>query len=152
MIEQQLKSFIDVAVNYFEKITPDGAIVKNPYIQFQDSVRLDFTGIIYISGSAEGLVYLTAPRPMLEDLAGVIGEEDSTEENLSDLIGEIANTISSNVRRDYGPSFQVSVPQVLAREMQFPHDLPPSFVLPIVWRSFDCFLVIALQEQSEPVE
>ncbi|MFQ3669935.1 MAG: chemotaxis protein CheX [Verrucomicrobiia bacterium] len=147
MIEQQLKSFIDVAEGYFRKVTPDGAQLMPPAIHFQGHELMDYTGIIQISGLTEGLVYITAPTEMLVELTQSLGDSNTDPDNLSDLIGEIANTISSNSRRDFGPQFKVSVPKVARRGQDFPFPLPPaSFVIPIRWRNHQCELVIALTE------
>jgi chemotaxis protein CheX len=147
MIEQQLKSFIDVAEGYFRKVTSDGAEMLPPAIHFQGHELLDYTGIIEISGVTEGLIYITAPQEMLVELTRSLGESETSPDNLADLIGEIANTISGNSRRDFGPQFRVSSPKVARRGEAFPLPLPPaSFVIPIRWRKHECELVIALKE------
>ncbi len=65
---------------------------------------------------------------------------------MRDLVGEVANTISGNARRDFGRDFIISVPSVLAGERP---DIPlkagtRSFVIPINWRSHSAKLIVSL--------
>ena len=52
--------------------------------------------MIGISGARKGIVYFTAPRGMLTVLLMRMQETDSSDENIKDLVGEVANTISGN--------------------------------------------------------
>jgi chemotaxis protein CheX len=66
---------------------------------------------------------------------------------MCDLVGEVANTISGNARRDFGKDFMISVPQVVAgdpEKVQTP-DNTRSFVIPINWRSHSAQLVVCLE-------
>ena len=73
----------------------------------------DYTGVINISGKREGVVYFTAPRAMLTVLLIKMHENDFSHENMCDLVGEGANTISGNARRDFGREFVISAPNVV---------------------------------------
>ena len=70
----------------------------------------DYTGVIGISGARNGIVYFTAPRGMLTVLLMRMQETDTSEENMKDLVGEVANTISGNARRDFGKDFSSRCP------------------------------------------
>jgi chemotaxis protein CheX len=68
-------------------------------------------------------------------------------ENLCDLVGEIANTLSGNARRDFGHQFKISVPSVVtgrgtARSNIRPRARP--IVIPIDWRNYHARLVVCL--------
>ena len=108
----------------------------------------DYTGIITITGKREGVVYFTAPRAMLTVLLMKMQESDFSHETMRDLVGEVANTISGNARRDFGRDFVISVPSVVAGERP---DIPAiaghcaRFVIPINWRSHSAKLVVALK-------
>ncbi len=74
-------------------------------------------------------------------------ETDMCQENLCDLVGEIANTFSGNVRRDFGHQFQISVPTVSVgrkNTLELPQDAHP-IVIPIGWRNYSSSLVVYLQ-------
>jgi len=65
-------------------------------------------------GARKGIVYFTAPRGMLTVLLMRMQETDTSDENIKDLVGEVANTISGNARRDFGKNFVISVPVIIA--------------------------------------
>jgi chemotaxis protein CheX len=76
-----------------------------------------------------------------------MNESDVSHDNLCDLVGEVANTISGNARRDFGKEFTISPPEVVtgsAREFQPPPGCRP-FVIPINWRSHSAKLVVCLK-------
>jgi len=52
---------------------------------------------------------------------------------MRDLVGEVANTISGNARRDFGRDFVISVPSVLSGEKPQIPQKPGlrSFIIPI---------------------
>ena len=105
-----------------------------------------FTGIIGISGARKGIVYFTAPRGMLTVLLMRMQETDTSDENIKDLVGEVANTISGNARRDFGKNFVISVPVVIAHDAEkltAPHTR--SYVIPINWRTHSAKLVVCLE-------
>jgi chemotaxis protein CheX len=74
-------------------------------------------------------------------------ESDFSHETMRDLVGEVANTISGNARRDFGRDFVISVPSVVAGERPEMPNMTGlrSFVIPINWRSHSAKLVVALR-------
>jgi chemotaxis protein CheX len=66
---------------------------------------------------------------------------------MCDLVGEVANTISGNARRDFGRDFVISVPNVVHGEHADVSAVPGrrSVVIPIHWRSHSAKLVVALK-------
>lgn len=107
----------------------------------------DYTGIINISGRREGVVYFSAPRAMLTVLLMKMRENDFSHENMCDLVGDVANTISGNARRDFGRDFLISVPNVVHGGRADVSVVPGrrSVVIPINWRSHSAKLVVALK-------
>jgi len=106
----------------------------------------EYTGIINISGKREGVVYFTAPKAMLTVLLMKMQENDFSHETMKDLVGEVANTISGNARRDFGRDFVISVPSVLSGEKPELAHKPGqrAFIIPINWRSHSAKLVVSL--------
>ena len=93
------------------------ATIGSPYLVTKGTPGVhDYTGVISISGKREGVVYFTAPRAMLTVLLMKMQETDFSHETMRDLVGEVANTISGNARKDFGRDFVISVPSVLAGE------------------------------------
>ena len=88
------------------------ASVGSPYLVNEGKPTVqEFTGLISIAGKRRGIVYFTASRPMLTVMLMRMGETELTQENMCDLVGEVANTISGNARRDFGKDFMISVPR-----------------------------------------
>ncbi len=148
MDESDVQVFIDGTMNYFSQGSDEPAVVSTPYLVANAiSIAKEFTGIIGVSGKRKGSVYFTAPRSMLKILLMSMGETDMSLDNVSDLVGEIANTISGNARREFGKDFMISVPVVVVGEPKsivMPERLH-SFVIPITWRSYEAFLVICIE-------
>jgi chemotaxis protein CheX len=148
MNETDLHFFIDSTVNYFEEVTNEKATAGIPYIKDDEPVVLEYTGIIGISGKRKGSVYVTSSETMLSTIAKVIlGLDEIGKGDIKDLVGEIANTISGNVRQAYGSDFMISVPVVVegkAKDIKLPDNIQ-SFVIPITWKEFKSFLVVCLE-------
>ena len=148
MLEQELKTFVDGTTNYFEVAAQQAASIGSPYLVTKGTPGVhDFTGVIQISGKREGVVYFTAPRAMLTVLLMKMQETDFSNETMRDLVGEVANTISGNARRDFGRDFVISIPSVMSGEqvdIPMTGDMRP-FVIPINWRSHSAKLVVALK-------
>jgi len=147
MTKVELETFVEGTTHYFQTAANQAASVGSPYLVAEGSPNVqEYTGVITIAGKRKGIVYFTASRPMLTVLLMRLGETDMTHENMCDLVGEVANQISGNARRDFGSEFMISVPRVVAG--QTPQQTPPnvrSFVIPINWRSHSAQLVVALE-------
>ena len=92
MKEEKLQVFIDGVQKYFaQMIIGEELVVGTPYlIENKIPSAKDFTGVIAISGKNQGVVYFTAPRELLERLLVLIGEKDTSEALMVDLVGEVA--------------------------------------------------------------
>jgi chemotaxis protein CheX len=148
MNETDLHFFIDSTLNYYEEVTNQKATAGIPYIKDESAVVLEYTGIIGISGKRKGSIYITTSEEMLKEIANIIlGLDDIGKEDIKDLVGEIANTISGNVRQAYGSDFMISVPVVVegqAKDIKMPDNIQ-SFVIPLTWRDHKSFLVVCLE-------
>ena len=148
MDERDISVFVDSVTHYFNHLGSERAEVQAPYLVERDELVLyDYTGIIGISGNRRGNIYFTAPKPMINYLLVSQGEPQLTHEHCSDMVGEIANTLSGNARRELGNEFMISVPMVM-------HGKPDqlmmarrsrSFVIPIKWRMYLAALVVSLE-------
>ena len=148
MDEQELRVFIDIVGQYFERQTNRLPELGSPHLGEPSALPIyDFTGVIGISGQRQGCVYFTAHRDLLRQLLLHVGESDISDNNLSDLVGEVANTISGNARRYFGPDFMISVPVVVegsAKAIQVPRSVK-AYILPLTWHKFEAALVVSLQ-------
>ncbi|MFK8010492.1 MAG: chemotaxis protein CheX [Marinicellaceae bacterium] len=148
MKKEDLQIFIDGATHYFDQMSESPAQIQTPYLEEKSfSINHEYTGIIGVSGKKKGCVYFTAPESLLKHLLLVMGEYDSSKNALSDLVGEVANTISGNARQYFGSEFMISVPVVVngkAESIRLPNTLR-SYVIPVVWRKYEAALVISLE-------
>ncbi len=149
MTAADIQVFLGGILAYFRTVsTSQQAEVGTPFVIDADFRVLHYTGIIGISGARKGCVYFTADREILVELARrILGEEAERNEDLIvDLVGEIANTISGQARRELGPNFNISVPVALAGRPERLKTMCrlPSFVIPIRWAEQKAFLVVCL--------
>jgi chemotaxis protein CheX len=148
MTEGEIMSVINIVTEYFANITAVPAVMGLPYIKRENDPVFDFTGIIGISGSRRGGVYYTAGRELLAEFgASILGDEELDDEALSDLAGEMTNTIAGNMREIFGPSFLISVPIILKGKIDniSMRLKPPVFVIPIKWKEYTSHLAVGLE-------
>lgn len=148
MIEERFQVFIDSVSNYFSQLNDDDMVIETPFLQENHiPVLSDYTGVIGITGNNKGLVYFTAPISLLQQMLITMRENDQSEDNLVDLVGEVANTIAGNARKQFGDEFNISVPLVFRGkpdDVIVPKD-KHSFIIPISWKNNKAAIVIFLQ-------
>ena len=147
MTEQDMTVFVKSVLTYFERISGESATAGIPRQKDNDSVMLDYTGIIGISGQRKGCVYFTTTNEMLREvITAVLGEEVVSEEATQNMAGEIANTIAGYAQESLGEGFLISVPVVVrgrAQDVALPE--VPSYVLPVDWKGHRAYLVVGVQ-------
>ena len=147
-LESEVGVFVDGVLNYFGSAVQQTAQCGTPHLALSEKPDIsDYTGVIQISGRRAGLVAFTAPKSMLSVMLMRMQETDMSHENLCDLVGEIANTLSGNARRDFGQQFQISVPSVITGRggaLNYPAAARP-IVIPIDWRNYHARLIVCLQ-------
>lgn len=141
--------FINSVNNYFKHLTEIDSDIKVPYLKESRGLMLkDYTGMIAISGSRKGFVYISANRDMFADLIHMfIGIEDPTDEDILDMAGEISNVVAGNVRANLGANFMISVPIVfegMPKELKLPENVS-IYVIPINWNNHEAFVVLGLE-------
>jgi len=148
MESNEITEFVDTTITFFTEISGEPAKCGIPFVKNNDPVVLQFTGLIGITGKRKGSIYYTAGKEQLEALAKIMLDlEDVSNEDMKDLVGEVANTVSGNLRQSFGSDFQISVPVVVegpAKDIKMPKDID-TYVLPINWRDFESFLVVCLE-------
>lgn len=83
---------------------------------------------------------------MLRNILLHMGEPATTEELLKDLVGEIANTVSGNARREFGSDFIISTPIVIngaPSETYLPRN-KRSYIIPVKWDRYKTLIGICL--------
>lgn len=146
-LETEVGVFVEGVLNYFGTTVQHSALCGTPHLALGAGPETsDYTGIIQVSGKRAGLVAFTAPKSMLSVMLMRMHETDISHDNLCDLVGEIANTLSGNARRDFGHQFQISVPTVISgrgSKLDYPETIRP-IVIPIDWRNYHARLIVCL--------
>ena len=131
--EREVASFVAGTTQYFEVAAGQPASVGSPYLVTQGEPGThEYTGVITVSGRRQGVVYFTAPRGMLVVMLMKMQESNVAHENLCDLVGEVANTIAGNVRRDFGREFGISPPTIVSngKAVALPAECRPIVIPP----------------------
>jgi len=148
---KQIDIFIDGVKRYFSHLdegTRDGVEIGVPYlVRNQDSLGKDYTGVIAVSGSNQGYVFFSAGRSMLSKILLGHGESQFTTEYMSDIVGEITNTIAGNARKSFGDEFHIAPPKVMTGKVNSAmlKKERRSYVLPVRWKSNGAQLIISLE-------
>jgi chemotaxis protein CheX len=148
MNQDELASFIEVALAYFESSTGVPASMGIPTLKKGRLPLYEFTGIIGVSGSRRGAVCFSATREMLAAFAeAYLGEGGLDDDGFADLVGEMANTFAGNARKSFGPRFMISVPIVVRGAVDDIEALRAtrSFVIPVEWAGQRCKIGIAIE-------
>jgi chemotaxis protein CheX len=149
MGEKVLQVFIDGAIRYFQHTSDKEVKVGTPYlVSNSEPVSFDYTGVIGISGPMKGCVYFTAPKILLKHLLLSMGEKDTCEANIIDVVGEVANTISGNARSEFGKEFMISVPVVIEgapSNIHLPKQLR-SYVIPVYWKAYSAAIILCFEQ------
>lgn len=149
MTQKDLQIFVNGTVNYFKQLTDSGAQMDVPFLKKPgETVALDITGVIGISGVKKGIIYFTASSDMLRDVVKtILGTENPDLASIVDIAGEIANTVAGNAREAFGADFMISIPLVVEgppKNIRIPNEVPV-FVIPIRWKDHRSFLVVGIQ-------
>ena len=148
MDEKRVQIFVDGARDYFAGVSGTPAEVGAPYLSESiENDLLDYTGIIGITGLCRGRLYFSAPSAMLRHLLATLGEVRVDNVYMADMVGEAANTLSGNSRRELGQDFVISAPTVIEGIPTGDH-LPRgvrSLVIPITWLQYRASLVLSIE-------
>lgn len=147
--EKTVNVFISSVEKYFDKLTDTPITTHPPFIKEADELVLkECTGMIGISGSKMGLVYISGPMAMFEDLIlQYVGLEKPSSSDMLDMAGELSNVVAGNVRESYGREFMISIPIVFQGspdQLKFPKDVP-IYVIPFDWDGHEAYMVVGLK-------
>ena len=149
MEDDDIQIFVTGVLRYFESLESDtDVVIEPPFIKVKDHAKpfQEYSGIIQISGRISGVVCFTATKTMLETILDFLNQDPTNPDAVSDLVGEIANTLSGNVREKFGREFMISMPMVAVGnyvESMFSTNTR-DYVIPIIWRSEKAYLLVSL--------
>lgn len=151
MKEKKIDAFLQIVRQYFNQFGRDELELDTPYLSEEKSpTSYDYTGVIGISGAMRGVVSVSASKQLLLVLLKDMNEKNTSEEMLTDLVGEIANTVAGNARSEFGSEFHISIPMVfkgVSKTMALPKE-GRAFVIPILWQKQVGEIVVCLELNS----
>lgn len=146
-MEEKLRVFINSIFYYFEHTYKENVDIGSPYlVDSLDVIDSEYTGLITITGDYQGVCCFSTPKELLEKIITAVGVNDISENMLFDTAGEIANTLSGNVRKHLGSKFNISVPVVFEGkpdQSYFTEDAK-IYAIPIKWRGNKATLGVSL--------
>jgi chemotaxis protein CheX len=108
--EAELKLFVESVRRYFKATIHQEPQITSAYLATGEVEGHDFNGVVTFSGSYHGQVIVSMPPQLLRELLLLQKENDLSEGNLLDAVGEIANTLAGNARTGLGAGLDISVP------------------------------------------
>jgi len=155
--EDTIRFFVWSVWNFFQSSTGVEPEVGTPYL-FDSFDHDDYTGIIGVSGSQKGSVYITMEKRLLDDAMIIpyphLDDEEgggiTREELRIDYAGEMANIISGNVRNYLGEQFLISVPVVVTAPGSDVHLTSgvKGIIFPVKWNNSTCHMILCLEKNE----
>jgi len=113
-----INPFINATMNVLETMAFIKSEAGKPFLKKDDLARGDVTGIIGLTGIANGTIAVTfEEKAILNIVSNMFGEEMSALNNeVADAVGEITNMISGQARRELeglGRVFEAAIPSVV---------------------------------------
>ena len=146
--EKDLILFVSALKQYILTITGENANVSGAYLGGTNIAGYEYNGIVTFSGDYSGHVVVSMPKEMLGSLLLRQRIMDRTEENLLDSVGEIANTLAGNARKEMGPTLGVSVPIKMRGNDGISakvRDRP--YVIKMNWNGSDALVIVDIEKE-----
>jgi chemotaxis protein CheX len=148
LTEDEIKVFTEAVTNYFSQITQEASAISGAYLEEsgESAPMFDFTGKIDISGKYHGSIIVSAPRAMIRHLLLAQHENNHTNENMRDIVGELANTIAGNARKHFGEHMDISIPSTCdgaLRDSAVARTRP--YVIMVQWKSYQISLIVDIE-------
>ncbi len=114
-----INPFLEATMSVLKTMAFLEPIPGNPYIKKGGAASGDISGIVGITGEAEGSLCLSFSKECILFIIGkMLGEEQKEiNEDVKDAVGELTNMISGDSRRrlqELGHSFQGAIPSVIS--------------------------------------
>lgn len=110
LTEADIKLFVDSVKRYMTVTTKEEPLITSAYLGSDSIEAHEFNGVVTFSGAFNGHVMVSMPPQLLRELLLMQHETNLSEANLLDAVGEIANTLAGNARKQLGPELDISVP------------------------------------------
>jgi chemotaxis protein CheX len=114
-----INPFLEATLSVLKTMASAEAVPGKPYIKTGSAACGDISGVVGITGQAEGSLCLTFSREViLQVMTNMLGEEQKEiTEEVKDAVGELTNMISGDSRRrlqEKGYTFHGAIPSVIS--------------------------------------
>ncbi len=114
-----INPFLEATVSVIKTMTALEPTPGKPFIKKNSSSTGDISGIVGITGEAEGSISITFQKNCILDIISkMLGEEQKEiNDDVKDAVGELTNMISGDSRRRLqmiGHTFQGAIPSVVS--------------------------------------
>jgi len=114
-----INPFINATINVLETMAHIRCRVEKPYLKKDSVAKGAVTGVIGLTGAANGTVSVTFQRgSILKIVSSMFGEEITTVDgDVADAVVELTNMISGQARKELekkGKIFEAAVPSVVS--------------------------------------
>jgi chemotaxis protein CheX len=148
--DSDMDVFVEAINHYFTQTTQESAQIRAAYLGDDGKLPIyDFTGAINVSGEYFGTIYFSAPNVMLRHLLTMMKESDQSRDNLLDIVGEIANTLSGNARKYFGETLKIAPPIKMDNQNTKLNKLARQrpYVISIKWKHYMASLIVDVAKQ-----
>lgn len=155
--EDTVRFFVWSVWSFFKSTSGIDPEIGTPYL-FDNFKHSDYTGIIGVSGSQKGAVYVSMQKALLDKTISIsypeVASGNFTSEDLEnmrvDYAGEITNIISGNARNYLGNQFLISVPVVVTAPKTQMHinNGSKGIIFPVKWNDSSCHIVLCLEKND----
>jgi len=145
--------FINPLLNAVIDVLATMAMVRakpgKPYLNTLRIAKGDVTGLIGVSGFADGIISLTLDQScVLKIVSNMLGEEfNSIDDEIADAVGELTNMIAGQARThlaDVGMNFKAGTPSVVIGKNHVLNHIGNSPILSIPFSTPDGNLVVEI--------
>lgn len=116
MREAYVQCFAAAVENVFSTMVQTQVTVRPPVPKPDQGTRHDVSGIIGLSGDLCGMIVLSFPKDVAEQIASSLTSMpmDINHEDFADAIGELVNMVSGNAKAGFdGKNCSISCPSVV---------------------------------------
>lgn len=145
---EDIEVFARAITEFFETTAGEKAMVRSAWLLEQEEpvLRDDYNGLIAVSGVYSGSICFSAPHRLLDYVLLASGEQQYSEANYLDIVGEIANTLSGRAREHFGEGLAIAPPYSFTRNSApvARRAAAVPYAIPIAWRCSEANLVVHL--------
>jgi len=152
-----INPFIGAVKNVFKVMLNMDVQFGKPQLKTQEETTHDVSGIIGLSGDVVGAVIVSFPKLSALKIAGIFAGITfaETDEDFTDAIGELANMIAGNAKKDLeGLKIMISTPSVVigAGHQVKSTKMMPKLILPCSCPAGSFVVEVGMKQVNMPKE